>query len=71
MLASFCPPAGCVKKVEIFLSDFGKERLKEEESLGPQELRRIKEQNEQDEEDYLDLIKSGKKVGTAPYELQV
>ena len=48
-----------MKKVEIFLSDFGRERLKEEESLGPMELRN---HQREDEESYEDLAKSGKKV---------
>jgi len=61
-LSSFCPSTGSVKKVDIFLSDFGKERMKEEDSLGPQELRRRREEEAKDEEDYLDLIKSGKKA---------
>ncbi len=51
-----------MKRVQIFVSEFGKERLKEEDSLGPQELRRRQEELEKEEEDYLDLIKSGKKV---------
>ena len=55
-----------MKKVHIFVSEFGKERLQEEDSLGPQELRRRQEELEKEEEDYLDLIKSGKKVTFNP-----
>uniref|UniRef100_A0A336LQA1 CSON000550 protein n=1 Tax=Culicoides sonorensis TaxID=179676 RepID=A0A336LQA1_CULSO len=35
---SFLPPGGIVKKVSIYPSEFGKERLKEEEITGPKEL---------------------------------
>ena len=38
-LSSFCPPSGSVSSLNIFLSDFGKERLAEEAELGPAELR--------------------------------
>jgi len=39
-LSSFCPAGGSVSHVKIFLSDFGRERLKDEEQLGPKELRK-------------------------------
>ena len=39
VLSSFCPASGTVSSVQIFLSDFGKERLEEEARLGPAELR--------------------------------
>jgi len=39
VLSSFCPASGTVTSVEVFLSDFGKERLEEEARLGPAELR--------------------------------
>ncbi|XP_063699612.1 ESF1 homolog [Culicoides brevitarsis] len=35
---SFLPPGGVVQKVSIYPSEFGKERLKEEEITGPKEL---------------------------------
>jgi len=60
-LSSFCPSAGSVKQVDIFLSEFGSERLAEEETLGPQELRSQGDQDEQ-EDDYTDLTKNKKKA---------
>lgn len=38
-LASFCPKGGRVEKVTVLTSEFGKKRLKEEDLLGPEELR--------------------------------
>ena len=38
-LGSFCPPGTQLLKVTIYPTDFGKERMKEEETLGPEELR--------------------------------
>ena len=38
-LSSFCPKNQRVESVRIYLSEFGKSRLKDEERLGPQELR--------------------------------
>jgi hypothetical protein len=38
-LSSFCPAGGAVKSVKVFTSDFGEQRLKDEERLGPEELR--------------------------------
>jgi hypothetical protein len=53
--------------VDIYLSDFGRERIEEEERLGPTELRRWKQEMEmgqqlEEEEDFSDLAKSAKKV---------
>ena len=39
VLSSFCPASGTVTSVQIFVSDFGRERLEEEARLGPAELR--------------------------------
>ena len=54
-LASFCPKSSSVKKVEVYLSDFGRERLADEDRLGPQELRSgqndAAEQDDSDDED--------------------
>lgn len=50
-LSSFCPSSGCVKSVKIFLSEFGRERLKEEEELGPAELRGHNEEKDDDDSD--------------------
>jgi hypothetical protein len=50
--------------VDVYLSEFGRERLEEEERLGPTELRRWKQQQQQEEEDFSDLAKSSKKVST-------
>merc|ERR1712179_107445 len=45
---SFCPKGGSVRCVKIYLSEFGKERLAEEEKLGPQELRQNQGAEEED-----------------------
>lgn len=39
VLSSFCPASGTVTSVQVFVSEFGKERLEEEARLGPAELR--------------------------------
>lgn len=49
---SFRPPGGVVKYVSIYLSDFGRERLKEEELKGPQELIQDTPQDEEDPNNY-------------------
>lgn len=38
LVKSFTPPGGDIKSVKIYLSDFGRERLQEEEVCGPKEL---------------------------------
>lgn len=48
LLVSFSPP-GAVKRVRVFVSDFGKERLAEEERLGPSEI--WKDEGPQSDED--------------------
>jgi len=40
-----------VASVQVFLSDFGKERLEEEKTLGPRELRQLRGEEGEDEED--------------------
>lgn len=60
-LSSFCPATGSLKQVDIFLSEFGAERLAEEETLGPKELRSQADQDEQ-EDVYTDLTKNKKKA---------
>ena len=59
-LSSFCPSSGRVKQVDVYLSEFGKERLADEDRLGPEELRGQPDQ--QDDDDYTDLAKSRRKV---------
>ena len=39
VLSSFCPASGTVTSVQVFVSEFGKERLEEEARLGPAEFR--------------------------------
>jgi len=39
VLSSFCPKSQRVESVRVYLSEFGKSRLKDEEKLGPEELR--------------------------------
>jgi len=47
VLSSFCPSGGSVSKVSVFLSEFGRERVEEEQSLGPKELRASQEEEEE------------------------
>jgi len=51
VLSSFCPAGGRVSSVMVYLSDFGKERLEEEKSLGPRELRQLRGEQEDEEEE--------------------
>lgn len=54
-MASFCPPNGRVQSVRIYLSDFGRQRLADEERLGPEELRLAPTQpDESDHSDFED-----------------
>ena len=50
-MASFCPGKGSVRRVRIFLSEFGKKRLAEEEKLGPEELRMNENDQDSDSDD--------------------
>ena len=47
-MSSFCGVGGSVTSVEVFLSDLGRERVEEEKTLGPRELRQIKGGEEDD-----------------------
>uniref|UniRef100_A0A182TBL9 Uncharacterized protein n=1 Tax=Anopheles maculatus TaxID=74869 RepID=A0A182TBL9_9DIPT len=53
LLSSFLPPGSAIKSVTIYPSEFGKQRMKEEEARGPQELtaRTIDSSAEEDEVD--------------------
>ena len=58
--------------MDIYLSEFGRQRIEEEDRLGPTELRRWKEQQEEgikeeEEEDFTDLAKSSKKVRSSQH----
>lgn len=61
VLSSFCPPeAGRLLKISIFPSEFGKERLAEEDQLGPVELRSRKSRRskkESEEEEAMERIR--------------
>jgi len=52
-LSSFCPSSGSVTEVHIYLSEFGKERLEEEQTLGPLELRGKDQVEKEDEEEVI------------------
>ena len=47
-MKDFLWPGGSVKSVDVYLSDFGRERLAEEDVLGPQELREAGQDRDND-----------------------
>uniref|UniRef100_A0A2M4AHI2 Putative esf1 n=1 Tax=Anopheles triannulatus TaxID=58253 RepID=A0A2M4AHI2_9DIPT len=52
LLSSFLPPGCSIKSVKIYPSEFGKERMQEEEERGPQELTvRTVDGSDEEEED--------------------
>ncbi|XP_029379638.1 ESF1 homolog isoform X2 [Echeneis naucrates] len=51
LLSSFTPKGGAVLSVKIYPSEFGKERLKMEETQGPPELRALPDDSEDDTEE--------------------
>ncbi|XP_052888099.1 ESF1 homolog [Anopheles moucheti] len=53
LLSSFLPPGSAIKSVTIYPSEYGKERMKEEEERGPQELtaRTVESSGEEDEDE--------------------
>ncbi|KAK7930427.1 hypothetical protein WMY93_006822 [Mugilogobius chulae] len=51
LFQSFCPKGGAVLSVKIFLSEFGKERLQQEQNQAPLELRTLPEDSEDDTEE--------------------
>ncbi|XP_068216075.1 uncharacterized protein [Palaemon carinicauda] len=56
---SFCPRGGSVKKVTIYPSEFGKERMAEEDRFGPKELttETVGENNQDIDDNDIDLDK--------------
>jgi len=48
ILSSFCPP-GSVRRVRVYPSDFGLERMKKEEVMGPQDIWKKKKSRDLDE----------------------
>ena len=53
--------------VQVYLSDFGKERVEEEKTLGPKELRQLRGEHDEDEEEdvFVDKQKAMKKAAAA------
>ncbi|KAL3995748.1 ATP-binding cassette, subfamily B (MDR/TAP), member 8 [Sarotherodon galilaeus] len=51
LLQSFTPKGGAVLSVKIYPSEFGKERLKAEETQGPMELKALPDDSEDDTEE--------------------
>jgi len=65
VLSSFCPAGGSVASVQVFLSDFGKERLEEEKTLGPRELRQLRGEEGEDETGIVDKKESLRRAAAA------
>jgi len=65
VLSSFCGGGGSVTSVEVFMSDMGKERMEEEKTLGPRELRQIKGELEDDDGLVVDKKKAMKEAAAA------
>jgi len=61
-LSSFCPAGGCVKSVNVYVSEFGKTRIEEEDKMGPAELQRLTEENKKLEEVYENIIDSSRRA---------
>ncbi|KAI9756061.1 MAG: hypothetical protein M4579_004031 [Chaenotheca gracillima] len=52
VFSSFCPPSGRIKKIAVYPSEFGKERMEREEMEGPpREIFLEKDEQEEEEED--------------------
>ncbi|XP_026179710.1 ESF1 homolog isoform X2 [Mastacembelus armatus] len=51
LFSSFTPTGGAVQSVKIYPSEFGKERLKMEETQGPMELKALPDDSEDDTEE--------------------
>jgi hypothetical protein len=68
ILTSFCPPGCRVIKVSIFPSEFGKQRMAEEDALGPSELRTgvkpVSDSESSDDEDHQRSSKDMERVRT-------
>ena len=56
-LSSFCPPGGRLLKVSVYVSEFGKKRLAEEDQLGPVELRGDSKRKKESEAEAMERIR--------------
>ena len=54
-----------MSSVHVFLSDFGRERVEEEKTLGPRELRQLRGEQDEDEDDVEVLVDKNKAVKEA------
>lgn len=63
LFTSFCPRGASVKRVTIYPSEYGKQRMEEENMSGPQELKTKSGHNANDDIDLVDLdkLEKGKK----------
>ncbi|KAK7012347.1 pre-rRNA-processing protein esf1, partial [Halocaridina rubra] len=60
VFSSFCPRGGSIRKVSIYQSEFGKQRMEEEDQFGPKELTSQKIDTSAHDDIDLDRLEKGK-----------